>query len=391
MSSALTQVIPSIHRRVLNLYKDGAKRIALKGSRRCGKSWYLGQRELTNTLAFGVVVNIATQTAEQGRLGMFADCCSIIDGTDEADKVLKVLQSPREIRCPHNGGVVHFSTYPNPERAKGIACDDVVINEANNFTLKQVQDIIANARDCVFFDYNQSPGWRAKIIPDEAVVMCVWQDNPYLTAAQLEYFETLKRNAERPDATPYDIWAYRVYYLGIDADLEGAIFPPSVFRWCAIPERLSKPIVYCDPSSLRNGDYFACVLSGVKDDAIIVADTYSPNVGGWDDIVYKLREWASRYTDLKIYVEMNGFVGGEFYRYAQKAIPLKYYISTRNKYERIVSNYSNLTGRVLYADTEANRNYMEQVYQFSKTCEHDDNADALDASFRLHRYLKHIS
>lgn len=391
MSSALTQVIPSIHNRVLALYKDGARRIALKGSRRSGKSWYIGQRELTATVGFGSVVNIATQTAEQGRLGMFADCCNIIDGTDRLDEVLRVMQSPREIRCLHNGGVIHFSTYPDPERAKGIACDDVIINEANNFTLKQVQDITANARDCVLFDYNQSPEWRAKIIPDEAVVMCLWQDNPYLTQSQLLYFETLKANAERPDATAYDKWAYATYYLGIDADLEGVIFPPSVFEWVkTMPERVQYPIAYCDPSSLRNGDYFACVLSGIVAGKMIVVDCYSPNIGSWDDIIEQLREWGMQYKELKIYVETNGYVGGEFYRYAQKAIPVKYYVSTQNKYERILSNFENLTKNTCYYDSDRVRRFMEQVYTFAKNCEHDDNIDAVDASFRVHRYLRQV-
>lgn len=390
MSGALTQIIPTIHERVTRLYRDGHRRIALKGARRSGKSWYLGQRELIAALRYGHNVNIATQTAEQGRLGLYADICNIVDGTEGLGNYIDIKQAPREIRCTYNGGAIHFSVYPNPERAKGVACDDVVINEANNFTLKQVQDITANARDCILFDYNQSPEWRAKVIPDEAVVMCRWQDNPYLTQTQREYFEQLKRNAEAATATAADIWLYKTYYLGIDADLEGAIFTPSCFEWVKEMPRLRDMVAYCDPSSLRNGDYFACVLSGVADEKVYIADMYSPNVGGWDDIIAQLREWAMQYKDLQIYCETNGYVGGEFYRYAQKAIPIHYYVSTTNKYERILSNFENLTKRTVYHDTERVRVCMEQVYTFAQRCEHDDNADALDASFRIHRYLRHI-
>ena len=142
--------------RFLTLYRSGARRIALKGGRRTGKTCYVADRELTRCATKGAVVNVATMTQEQGRLGVYADACNIINGTDRLSEWLTIKQSPREITCP-NGGRLFFNSYQNAETAKGIACDDAFINEANNFTIKQVQDIIASVRDCAIFDYNQSP------------------------------------------------------------------------------------------------------------------------------------------------------------------------------------------------------------------------------------------
>ena len=386
MSGLLTQVIPSIHQRVVRLYKDGARRIALKGSRRCGKSWYLGQRETTAAFRHGYSVNIATQTAEQGRLGMFADICNIIDGTRGLDRYMEIRQSPREIRSVHNNGVVHFSVYPNPERAKGIACDDVVINEANNFTLKQVQDITANARDCIFFDYNQSPDWRAKVIPDEAVVKCVWQDNPYLTETQRQYFEILKRNAESPTATAADIWLFETYYLGNDAEVQGEIFTPAnIVQVDELPSNVGGWIIFCDPSALRGGDWFACVLTCTDGVTMYVADCMSVNTGGESarvDIVRQLRKWLQEYDVESLFVETNGEIGVSFFEFAQNSgLPVEGWNSRGNKFERIMRNYTELTEHVRFVKTDGMQDFLSQVYEFAERCEHDDNIDAVNSAW----------
>lgn len=390
MSSALTQVIPTIHERVLKLYRDGARHIALKGSRRCGKSWYLGQREMSNMLNYGLNVNIATQTAEQGRLGMYADMVQIIDGTDGLERVTQVRQAPREIRCGYNQGVIHFSVYPNPERAKGIACDDVVINEANNFTLKQVQDIIANARDCVLFDYNQSPEWRAKVIPDEAVVKCIWQDNPYLTATQREYFDMLKRNAESPNATAVDIWLYETYYLGNDADVQGEIFTHANIRKSDELPACGHYLIFCDPSALRGNDYFACVLTATDGEKMYVVDMLSVNSGGMAarvDIVCMLRDWLRSYDVERLYVETNGEIGISFAEFAENSgLPVEGWYSRGSKFDRIMRNYTELTCNVEFCKTERTDDYLKQIYDFSERCEHDDNIDAVNSAWLAHKF-----
>ena len=385
----ISQYNKRLFAKYLPVAKSGCRRFDFLGGRRSGKSYLIEQILLGRVLRFGEVVNVAVMTSEQGRLGVYSDVCDIVAGSPTMQPYVDILKSPRQLNCK-NGGRMFFNSYQDPERAKGIACDWLYINEANNFTERQYIDLSASVRKGVFADRNPNTKCWTET-NGFTLIHSTWQDNDYLTDEQLRWFATLKEKAEAENATAADKYFYRVYYLGEYAELAGSIFTPDKMQRVAVIPSLRFPLVYCDPSSLRNGDYFACVLSGVGDDGkIYVVDTYSPNTGGWDDVISQLRTWAKDYKDIKIYVETNGYVGGEFYRYAQKALPVQYYVSTQNKYERILGNYENLTGRMVYNDTERVTDFLQQVYTFEKGCKHDDNADALDATFRVHRYFRHI-
>jgi hypothetical protein len=55
--------------------------------------------------------------------------------------------------------------------------------------------------------------------------------------------------------------------------------------------------------------------------------------------------------------------------------------SRGNKYERIVANYENIVSRLRFVESEGLDAYLQQVYDFSKKCEHDDNIDAVSSFF----------
>ena len=378
--------------RFLTLYRSGARRIALKGGRRTGKTCYVADRELTRCATKGAVVNVATMTQEQGRLGVYADACNIISGTDRLSEWLIIKQSPREITCP-NGGRLFFNSYQNAETAKGIACDDAFINEANNFTLKQVQDIIASVRDCAIFDYNQSPEWRAKIIPDDCVVMTWWWENPYLTPSQKQYFDDLKKNAESPDATAMDVWLYRVYYLGEDAEVGGEIFSPANIKKIAkVPDNVGRIIAFADPSAMRGADFFAMVIGATDGDKVYILDSFSENIGRPEITAYnKLVEWHEKYNCNQMYIESNG-AGLSFYEFCYNSgLPVQTWASRANKFQRIADNYQALTERVVWLDTDANNEYLQQVYDFGERCLHDDNIDAVNSLWLAYRYNSYVS
>lgn len=383
----IAQYNTHIQKAFLDLYRAGHRRIALKGGRRTGKTWFIMQRELTRCMTKGAIVNVATMTQEQGRLGSYADACNIIKGTPRLDEWLTVKQSPREIDCP-NGGRVFFNSYQNAETAKGIACDDAFLNEANNFDIKQVQDIIASVRDCVILDYNQSPEWITKIVPPDAVIITRWQDNPYLTESQRQYFYDLKRNAESKDATAMDEWLYRVYYLGEDAEVQGEIFTPAnIKKVAAPPADIGHVMVFCDPSSMRGADYFAMVLCATDGTNLYILDTFSENVGNPEIIAYrKLQEWHEQRDAESIYIETNG-AGMAFFEFcANSELPVQAWHSSRNKFARITDNYQALTERVFFVDTPQNDAYLQQVYEFGQKCLHDDNIDAVNSAWCLYKW-----
>ena len=368
--------------------RSGCRRFDFLGGRRSGKS-YLIEQILLGRMLMGDVVSVATMTSEQGRLGVYADVCDIIAGSPSVKPFVEILKSPRQIECK-SGGRMFFNSYQDPERAKGIACDWLYINEANNFTERQYIDLSASVRKGVFADRNpNSECWTER--NGFTLIHSTWKDNDYLTEQQREWFENLRRKAESPDATSADIAFYRMYYLGEYAEILGEIFTPTNILRGAMPEHLLHPVAYCDPSALWGSDHFACVLSGVCDDKVYIIDTHSPNAGSREDIILKLQDWQERYKDLQIYIETNGAIGQEFYRYARGAFPrLSYFNQTQNKFDRIMANYENITQRVVFVDSPANDDFLQQVYTFGKKCEHDDNIDAVDTTFTIHRIKHHI-
>ena len=362
----------------------------LCGGRRSGKTYAVLNFLLAKCRAYpSNIVNIASMTAEQGRLGAYADCNNIIKANPSVYSNCIVLRSPREVRFA-NGSVMFFNSYADSETAKGIACDDLFINEANNFSMQQYTDLRANVREFTFLDYNPNIRfWVDEIFDPSEICRTTWKDNPFLTTSQLEYFADLKRLAERPEATSVDKRNYSVYYLGEYAEIDGAIFTRSNIRLASeLPEGLRNFRVFCDPSALRGADWFACVLSATdKDGNVWIIDTFSVNTGTREAVARRLRDWCRTWDVKSVHIETNGLVGIDFYEFAQNSgLPVDGWYSRGNKYQRIVDNYQNLTTQMVVLDTEGNRAFLEQVYQFAEKCEHDDNIDAINSSFNLQRW-----
>ena len=361
----------------------------LCGGRRSGKTYAVLNFLLAKCRAYpSNIVNIASMTAEQGRLGAYADCNNIIKANPSVYSNCIVLRSPREVRFA-NGSVMFFNSYADSETAKGIACDDLFINEANNFSLQQYTDLRANVREFTFLDYNPNIRfWVDEIFEPSEICRTTWKDNPFLTPSQLEYFADLKKMAERPEATSVDRRNYSVYYLGEYADIDGAIFTRANIRTEATLPHLRNFQVFCDPSALRGADYFAACISATDDNGRVwIVDTFSVNSGTREAVTRRLMEWCKAWDIRRVYIETNGLVGIDFYEFADNSgLPVEGWYSRGNKYQRIVDNYQNLTTQLVVLDTPENRAFLEQVYTFAEKCEHDDNVDALNSSFNLQRW-----
>lgn len=384
-----TQVNAPLYRKWYALRKQGVSRFDFMGGRRSGKS-YLIEQILISYAMRGDVVSVATMTSEQGRLGVYADMCDILEGSPSIMPNVEILKSPRQINCP-NRGRIFFNSYQDPEHAKGIACDWLYINEANNFTEQQYIDLSASVRKGVFADRNPNANcWTER--NGFALIHSTWQDNKYLTSEQRAWFEQLKAKAEAPTATAADKAFYRMYYLGEYAELTGEIFTPANIQRCeSVPTDLQDMVAHCDPSAMWGADYFACNLSGCKDGKMYVADAYSINIGHKQDIIAKLREWQARYKDLRIVIETNGAIGQEFYTFAEQAFPnLEPVNQSKNKFQRIMANYENICNRVIFAMSDAIDAYLEQVYTFAERCEHDDNIDAINTAYDIHRWAGYL-
>lgn len=370
-------------------YKGGSIVCALQGGRRAGKTYNIAIWLLLQALQGNIVV-VASMTQEQGRNGAFADFKQIIANSG-LSVVCQVLSSPREIRCS-GGGVVIFSSFADSERAKGVACDFLFLNEANKFTYQQYVDMSVNVRKMLVLDYNPNVKfWVDKL--NIKPLLLTWKDNPYLTASQRQWFADLKDKASKPTATQLDVYYYRVYYLGEYADIEGEIFNASNIVVSELPEYgLYHYAIFCDPSALRGSDFFSCVLSVLSDSdkKIYIVDWYSPNAGSRADIATKLIEWQRNYDVADTYVETNGMIGIDFFDFCRNSnMNVTGWNSKGNKFERIIANYQNLTENLVINKNIHNlQALLERIYSFSKKCEHDDDIDAINSSYIMQNFRR---
>lgn len=374
------------------LYSEGVRKFDFMGGRRSGKTYFILQR-LLGFLAQGQVISVATMTDTQGRLGAYQDAKDILDQSPTMRPYCQVLTTPREIRCS-SGGRMFFNSYQSSERAKGIACDWLYINEGNNFTEQQYIDLAASVRCGVFVDRNPNTAcWTER--NGFTLIHSTWKDNAdNLTGEQKEWFAMLKRKAESPDATSVDVALYRMYYLGEYAEIVGSIFTPANLQRQQIDARCLQHIfVYGDPSAMVGNDYFALVLAGTDGQRMYVLDTWSANDSTRMDVVQRVRDWCKQYDVERFFVECNGYIGQEFYKYAKGEFGefIKPYMNSDNKAQRILANYEALCSRVIFNDTPEVAEFLAQVYQFDgkqSSKAHDDNIDAVNSAFEINR-LKH--
>ena len=382
----IARVSPTLQARYIPLAKGGVRLFDFMGGRRSGKTWFILQKLIGRTIK-GDIVSVATMTENQGEMGAYADAIDIINGSPSVLPYVTLGKSPKVIKA-RNGGKMFFKSYTDPERAKGIKCDWLYINEANNFTKQQYIDLSASVRKGVFIDRNpNSRCWSEEM--GFTLIHSTWEDNKEnLTDVQKAWFANLKARAESPDATSVDRALYAMYYLGEYAEIDGAIFTRANIRTATELPHLRNFNVFCDPSALRGADYFAACISAIDDNGDVwIVDTFSVNSGTREAVTRRLMDWCKAWDIRRVYIETNGLVGIDFYEFADNSgLPVEGWYSRGNKYQRIVDNYQNLTTRLTVLDTPENRAFLEQVYTFAEKCEHDDNIDAINSAYNMQRW-----
>lgn len=374
--------------------------MALQGARRAGKTYTVCQWLLLNMYNDGDVVVFASMTAEQGRKGAYEDCKTILSSWGGLGQMFDVTKSPREIHCKRNNttsgreGVAYFSSFQDPETAKGGACDWVFINEANKFTKQQYLDLAANARKGVILDYNPNVHfWVEEVLTDDKVLKCSWQNNrKHLTQAQLDWFQQIYDAAHREGATAADWYYYLVYYEGQYSELAGTIFTRQnihIVQPDEVPTTFKRIVLFGDPSALRGADWFPLVTAGLDADGKMwVLDVNSVNDTSKEERLRTIIKMAAQYDRTEVYIESNGLVGIEFKDFCDASgFYCNYWCSRGDKFDRIVAHYQELTNNVFFVDSPRLGEFLKQVYEFAKKCEHDDNIDAVNSAYMVLQYI----
>lgn len=171
-----------------------------------------------------------------------------------------------------NGSIFQFVNCDKSTKALGTQCDILFINESCNLPVEVFDTFNLGARYQVIMNYNPtSTAWSDKLISidSENFIRTTWRDNEYITEAQRESFEELKRRFETPNHSILDEYNYFVYYKGEQCKATGMVYPKlkiiSDLEYRTIP---SDEYVGLDFGFSVDGDETAMVGCKIYDDEI---------------------------------------------------------------------------------------------------------------------------
>lgn len=158
----------------------------------------------------------------------------------------------------------NFQHFDSKEKAQGTKCDILFINEAPNVSQEVAEVLFLGVRLQCIYNFNPTKTfWGNEFFNERNLLCTTWRDNSFLTDEQRGEFEKLRERAQRPTATTWDTYNYKVYYLGEFAQLVGGVFHDletcSASDYFEVP---SKEVIGMDFGFSTSGDPTTCV--GVK-------------------------------------------------------------------------------------------------------------------------------
>lgn len=200
----------------------GERYVILVGGRRSAKTWstFSWLRLLGSGRPVTILVAAASNSQLLATIQDFRECL----GVPVQGSILDGLHARLS-----NGTLFQFKSFDEYTKCVGQKADYMFLNEAINLDEKSFTTLVQGVTEQIFLNYNPTAKntWISKFMrPDGSnVLRTTFKDNPHLGAAQLAEFEGIKERALKPTATPFDTYAYKVFYLGEDADMGGKVFP----------------------------------------------------------------------------------------------------------------------------------------------------------------------
>lgn len=201
--------------------KSGNERWVLcQGSRRSGKTWscILWMRLLGKVMRkpYTILMVDATYPALQLLMQDFEQCTGLtINGSQKLGYY-----------AVDDNILWQFKHFPSRQKAQGTQADILYLNEALNIPYDVISTLSMGIREQILASFNPTVK-NAQLFKhknENNFMVSTWKDNPYLTAAQIFEFESIKEAAMKPGASPYSIWCYETYYLGMASSHGGKIF-----------------------------------------------------------------------------------------------------------------------------------------------------------------------
>lgn len=117
-----------------------------------------------------------------------------------------------------------FASYDNRSKAQGDKCDFLFVNEAVQMPESVIRTLLMGCRYQAYYNYNPTDKGWVEDLQDAALLKTTFADNPYLTDQQRAEFEAIKERAQRATASRWDLYQYKVFYLGEFDQFTGRVF-----------------------------------------------------------------------------------------------------------------------------------------------------------------------
>ena len=206
------------------VYKSDALTVVQQGGARSGKTYGILQAHIAELvdpalkdagLVFSIVRKSGVSLAQSAQRDFF----DILHSLGLYNAAHHKRTKPEEYRL--NGNLVEFMGIDNPDKKRGTSRDYLFVNEANELTWDDYNQLAMRTRKRVVIDYNPSftDHWIFdKVMHAEGTkyVHSTWRDNRFLPKKIVDYLESLK------DIDPV---AYKVFNLGEAAEIRGKIYP----------------------------------------------------------------------------------------------------------------------------------------------------------------------
>lgn len=197
---------------------DGVKNVLLQGSRRSRKTWStIDWLFDLGALMGSVVILVATDTYPTLQLTMqdFEACTGVqIHGSDRLG-----------LHCYTDNNVLwQFKHFDSATDAQGSQCDFLFVNEAVKMNEAAAATLRMGVRRQSYYNFNPTQKSWVQRLDNSRTLCTTFRDNPFITEEQLAEFENIRERAQRPNASRFDLYQYRVYYLGEFDQFVGRIF-----------------------------------------------------------------------------------------------------------------------------------------------------------------------
>ena len=199
-------------------FKSDTRITCLHGGTRSSKTYSLCQLFIVKALnETGKVFTICRKTLPALKGTAYRDVLELLK---QLDLYSEEYHNKSELSYTLNGNLLEFISVDQPQKIRGRKRDYLWLNEANEFTYEDYQQLILRTTDKIYLDYNPSDPYSwiyEKVITrdDCTFIKSTYKANPFLDKDTIAEIERLK------DLDP-DYW--QVYGLGEIGSVQTMIF-----------------------------------------------------------------------------------------------------------------------------------------------------------------------